>query len=121
MDVSEPQIKRIVLNRLERCSVCHHLYEPDDIRVISRKPAMWTLLVECTECPARNFVAAVLHDGDPEEAQRTLRELSQSPSLGVTVEPSSGPELPPVTSDDLLDVHEFLADFDGDFRALFGR
>ncbi|CAA9526329.1 MAG: hypothetical protein AVDCRST_MAG73-599 [uncultured Thermomicrobiales bacterium] len=120
MDVSEPQIKRIVLNRLERCSVCHHLYEPDDIRVITRKPAMWTLLVECTECPARNFVAAVLQDGDPEEAQRTLRELSRSSAFGDEFPSVPEPVSPPVSTDDLLDLHEYLADFDGDFRKLFG-
>ncbi len=73
---SEVQIKRIVLDRMERCSICHRDFGPDDIQVISRKPDLWTMLVECDECHARNFVAAVLNDGDPEEAQVALRRLN---------------------------------------------
>jgi len=30
-------------------------------------------------------------------------------------------EKPPISQDDVLDIHRFLADFDGDFEALFGR
>jgi hypothetical protein len=28
---------------------------------------------------------------------------------------------PPITADDVLDVHEFVKGFDGDFEALFAR
>jgi hypothetical protein len=126
---SEVQIKRIVLNRMERCVVCHREFEVDDIHVISRKPDIWTMLVECTECHARNFVAAVLNDGDPQEAQLALRRLTQD-ALGSTeedegsfVEPFVASEAPPagerVTAGDVVDMHEFLEAFDGDFRELF--
>src|SRR3712207_7471051 len=64
-------------SRMERCVVCHREFEPDDIHVISRKPDIWTMLVECTECHARNFVAAVLNDGDPHEAQRSEEHTSE--------------------------------------------
>jgi hypothetical protein len=88
---SEVRIKRIVLNRMERCIVCHHQFETDDITVISRERDMWTMLVECTDCHARNFVAAVLNDGDPEEAQLALRRLSERAfrSYRVTLSPTS--------------------------------
>ena len=121
---SEVQIKRIVLNRMERCVVCHREFEADDIHVISRKPDIWTMLVECTECHARNFVAAVLNDGDPQEAQLALRRLTQD-VLGAAEdeEPDIGSEAPAtgerVTDGDVVDMHEFLQDFDGDFRSLF--
>lgn len=122
---SEVQIKRIVLNRMERCAVCHREFGPDDIHVISRKPDLWTMLVECDECHARNFVAAVLNDGDPEEAQLALRRLSESAlkSAEEPSEPAIVSEAPldgePVTAGDVVDVHEFLREFDGDFRSLF--
>ena len=127
MDTPDIQIKKIVLNRMARCSVCHHTYVPDDIHVLSRKPEMWMMLVECAECRARNFVAAVLNDGDPAEAQRQLRRLSEDATRGsdgpddpVLDAPTEAPPArPPVSAEDVLDVHEFLATFDGDFRRLF--
>jgi hypothetical protein len=87
------------------------------------------MLVECTECHARNFVAAVLNDGDPQEAQLALRRLTQD-ALGSTVEdegsfiePYVESEAPSVgervTAGDVVDMHEFLESFDGDFRELF--
>jgi hypothetical protein len=121
---SEVQIKRIVLNRMERCIVCHREFETDDIHVISRKPDIWTMLVECTECHARNFVAAVLNDGDPQEAQLALRRLTQD-ALGTPeeeeaiIETEAPMEGERVTAGDVVDMHQFLDSFDGDFRALF--
>ncbi|MBA2277521.1 MAG: hypothetical protein H0W06_07115 [Chloroflexia bacterium] len=120
---SEVQIKRIVLDRMERCSICHRDFGPDDIHVISRKPDLWTMLVECDECHARNFVAAVLNDGDPEEAQVALRRLNESALKKTSAEPEIPSEVPPggdpVTAGDVVDIHEFLRDFEGDFRAMF--
>ena len=126
MDASnapDQQIKRIVLHRMDRCAVCHRAFELDDIRVLSRKPDMWMMLVECTDCHARNFVAAVLNDGDPDEARLALRRLSDEAGAQHRFEPA-GPvaePVPPVTIDDVLDLHEFLADFDGDFKRLFAQ
>ncbi len=125
---SEVHIKRIVLNRMERCAVCHRSFNSDDIHVISRKPDMWTMLVECTDCHARNFVAAVLNDGDPQDAQLALRQLSEkairkiqdsdvSEELAIELEAPIDGE--PVQAGDVVDMHEFLKDFDGDFRRIF--
>lgn len=122
---SEVKIKQIVLNRMERCVVCHHEFHPDDIHVISRKPEMWTMLVECTDCHARNFVAAVLNDGDAEEAQLALRKLSEKSvkklaepePLAIELEASRRGD--PITAGEVVDMHQFLDDFDGDFRTLF--
>jgi hypothetical protein len=121
MDTSEKQIKRIVLDRMERCSVCHREFETEDVRVLSRKSDMWMLMVSCSECHARNFVAAVIGDGDAEEAQLALRRLGEEhvrSKLDIELE-SDAETGEPVTVDDVLEVHEFLQDFDGDFQALF--
>ncbi len=121
MDTSEKQIKRIVLDRMERCSVCHRGFETDDVHVLSRKSDMWMLMVSCSECHARNFVAAVIGDGDAEEAQLALRRLGEEhvhPQADIEIESDEEPG-DPVSIDDVLGVHEFLQGFDGDFQALF--
>lgn len=122
MDTSEKQIKNIVLNRMERCAVCHHLFAPEDIHIVSRKPDLWTMVVACGECHSRNFVAAVLGDGDPAQAQLALRKLSEQGASDVDdIVPEHGPGAAgePVGIDDVLEMHDFLKRFDGDFQRLF--
>ncbi len=121
MDTSEKQIKRIVLDRMERCSVCHRPFDPDDVQVLSRRSDMWMLMVSCEECHARNFVAAVIGDGDAEEAQLALRRLGEEHLRAkIDIEPQID-DIPydPVSVDDVLEMHGFLQEFDGDFNALF--
>ena len=120
MDTSEKQIKRIVLNRMERCAVCHRVYAPEDIHVVSRRADMWMMVVACAECHARNFVAAVIGNGDPGEAQLALRRLSrQHAEQPVDLPDTASDAAAPVTVDDVIDMHEFLKGFDGDFQRLF--
>lgn len=123
----EPDVtmKRIVLDRMERCSVCHRHFSTDDVHIINRQPDMWTMLVECTDCHSRNFVAALMNDGDPSEARLALRRLSDS--VADELEPAAPeidpadtlPEGEPVSAADVVDMHTFLDAFDGDFKRLF--
>lgn len=123
----EPDVtmKRIVLDRMERCSVCHRDFSTDDIHIINRQPDMWTMMVECTDCHSRNFVAALMNDGDPGEARLALRRLSSAASqqlAGTNQELDPADILPdgdPVSASDVVDMHDFLNEFDGDFKSLF--
>jgi len=123
---SEVHIKKIVLDRIERCAVCHREFGTQDIHVISRRPEMWTMLVECEDCHSRNFVAAVMNDGDPQEAQLALRRLTEEAVGKIPTfekEPIAElvevPEGPTVNAGDVVDMHQFLDEFDGDFQRLF--
>lgn len=121
MDASEGQIKRIVLNRMGRCRVCHRTYTDEDVSIVSRKPDMWMMVVECVDCHAKNFVAAVLNEGDPAQAEIALRRLSDD-LQGETVIEAEAPERgEPVTAGDVVDMYRFLQSFDGDFVAFFRR
>ena len=82
---------------------------------------MWMLMVSCGECQARNFVAAVIGDGDAEEAQLALRRLGEEHVRTRTdIEPEDeGESGEPVSVDDVIEIHQFLQGFDGDFKALF--
>jgi hypothetical protein len=122
MDASEGQIKRIVLRRLGRCRVCHREYTDHDVKIVSRNPDMWMMVVECGECHARNFVAAVLNEGDPGQAELALRRMSGGePEFQRAAEFDQPDEVPatPVTAADVADMHRFLESFNGDFRSLF--
>jgi DNA-directed RNA polymerase subunit RPC12/RpoP len=123
----EPDVtmKRIVLDRMERCSVCHRHFSTDDVHIINRQPDMWTMLVECTDCHSRNFVAALMNDGDPTEARLALRRLSDSVAEAAIEEPVVDPADTlspgaPIDAGDVVDMHTYLDEFDGDFKRLFG-
>jgi hypothetical protein len=105
-----------------RCRVCHRSYTDEDVSIVSRKPDMWMMVVECLDCHAKNFVAAVLNEGDPEQAELPLRRMSADTELALEdeleLEPD-GPPSSPVTPADVADMHRFLSEFDGDFIRLF--
>ena len=122
------QIKHIVLQQLSRCVVCHREYEVSDITSVQRKPGVWTLMVECDQCHSRNYIAAVTAEGSAEDAMLEVRSLTQRALRGddrstdeendaITSEaPLTGDR---VTAGDVVDMHAFLDEFDGDFSALF--
>lgn len=121
--VPDRQIKKKVIDRMRRCGICHREFVPDDIKVVSRRPAVWTMVVECDECHARSFVAAMLQDGDPTVAREALQHLSEGRDLSLDEfdarQESVIESAPAVDTDDVLDMHEFLREFAGDFSGLF--
>jgi mono/diheme cytochrome c family protein len=129
MDSSENQIKQNILERMDRCSVCHRGFAADDLKVIRRERGFWVVAVTCSDCHNRNLVAAVLNDGDTAEARSALRELSRSAGYGISFDDESALPIDeasitealgdPVTADDVLEMHEYLNEFDGDFKGLF--
>ena len=126
MEISEGHIKKMVVRRLDRCRVCHRNYQAGDVNVISRQDEMWMMSVECPDCHARNFVAAVLNEGDPAQAEIALRRLTElnqqlQPVASLEhIEISDAVEPPEfVSPSDVVDMHQFLEEFDGDFLAMF--
>jgi len=122
------QLKYMVLQQLNRCVVCHREYEVTDITSIQRKPGVWTLMVECEQCHSRNYIAAVTADGTAEDAMievqsltsQALREASLRTLGAGDIDTETDREQgEPVSAADVVDMHEFLKDFDGDFERLF--
>lgn len=114
MEDDRRDIKQIVLSVLEECSQCHHPHSIDDFRVVGRNGNLWVLTTRCSRCSAQAFVAAVVGDYGVEVADADTEWVEED-------EERDEHEADPVTVDDVLDMHEFLESFDGDFRALFSR
>ncbi|MGA7672748.1 MAG: hypothetical protein WBW04_20195 [Nitrolancea sp.] len=111
MDSNEFDVRRTVVSVLEQCSNCKQQYSLDDARVIERQGELWVLSVHCSHCEAQAYVAAVV-DGEGAEVDE-MNRADEPDSEGATEES--------VSVDDVLDLHEFLDTFDGDFAALFHR
>jgi len=130
MDTSDNQIRRIVVERMDRCTVCHRRFVEDDVEVVSRKSDVWLMIVQCKDCHSRSFAAVVGESSSAIDTESLIGFRSDG-SIEITFEMDAdmfdtdmaGAEeiesAPAVDIDDLLEMHEFLESFDGDFDSLF--
>jgi hypothetical protein len=108
VDADEKQIKEMVVASIGKCVACGTSYGVDGITVLGHQGDLWFLMVACTSCSSHALVAALIKEG---KAQ-TLQGVDEAKSLLSK---------DPVTGDDVLDIHEFLQNFDGDFARLFDQ
>lgn len=93
-----------------RCSNCRQRFDRSRFAVITRQERLWVVSARCASCKApQMFWVSVREKLDAPPSEKSVAELSRLNTL------------PPVSHDDVLDMHEFLARFDGDFRSLFAR
>jgi hypothetical protein len=91
------------------CAVCQHHYEPGDVQIVDHRGEIWVMAVKCNHCGTQGLIFAMIKEGEKPEivSELTAREWAKFR------------EMPQIDADDLLDVHEFLRDFEGDFVSLF--
>lgn len=100
-------IRRLVATM--KCAVCGRRYTASNINVLGHKDEMWFLSVSCPACNTYGLVAAVIK-GDKEPAFVT--DLTEA-------EYAKFKSSEHIHADDVLDIHNVLKDFDGDFIKLF--
>jgi hypothetical protein len=107
--VEEGLIKRLMTSI--KCGVCGHRYGVDNINVLSHDQDLWFLSAICSSCHTRCLIAATVREGKAPEVitDLTEAELRRFRNAGK------------LTADDVLDMHDFLKNFDGDFSRLFDR
>ena len=107
-------MKERVIRRLMasiKCSSCEQQYEEYDIDVLGHNEDMWFLRVRCSSCHTESLVAAVIREDKMPEVVTDLAEAEVNKFINMDV----------VGADDVLDIHNFLKNFDGDFYRLFGQ
>lgn len=109
MDQEERYIKEVVVASIGKCVGCGRPYDTDNITVLGHQDDLWFLMIVCRGCSSHGLVAAVLRDNKP----TVLTELTEEECIRFQ-------QAPKVSADDVLEVHEFLREFDGDFATLFG-
>ena len=88
------------------CSVCGTNHARSDIRVLGKLDAAWIVRVTCAKC--RTSFKLLVHVDEQRVAVSSVKE-----------EPAS--RRPPVTTDDVIDAHDFLESFEGDVQTLLAR
>ena len=115
---SEPEIpldeeekRRLIIQLVTqlRCVDCGRLYDPEDFDLVHRLDEVWVLSTRCRHCDELCHVVVYMR-----------LDLEPEPVIDLTPdELEAAQEWQPISSDDLLDVHAFLQEFDGDFDLLF--
>lgn len=112
------EVRRIVLSVVEDCVQCRQRFSLDDMRVVGRNGSLWVLAVRCPECATQSFVAAVVgeHDDGTTVEAAAIDLIEEEDAFEPLIDNAD-----PVTVDDVLDMHRFLDDFDGNFLRHFNR
>ena len=94
-----------------KCSSCGKFYEVDNVEVLGHHESLWFLSVFCPKCRSQYLIAAVVSE---EKAIEVISDLTEA-ELGKFKDAGE------LTADEMLDMHSFLKDFDGNFSRLFGQ
>jgi hypothetical protein len=93
----DPLDHRLALPDGLRCTVCDERVPAERLQLLAWRDELVFLQIDCGACLSTTlgFVVSGVADGQP-----------------------GSPEPPPISSDDVLDMHQFLASWRGDLSAL---
>ena len=92
-----------------KCGICGQHFEIDNIKVLGYKDDVWFLNVFCPACHTQALVVATIKEGRPPEIVTDLTKAELAKFAQAS----------PVSADDVLNLHGFLDNFEGDFVKLF--
>ena len=92
-----------------KCGMCGNQYQSGNVNILGHKEDLWFLSVFCPSCKTQGLVAAGVKEGKVTEVLTEPTPEEQKKLSMAT----------PLSSDDLMDMHSFLSDFNGDFGSLF--
>lgn len=93
------------------CGVCGQQYDAANIKILDQEDGLWVLSVYCGSCGTQGLIAAVVQDGNITDVITDLTEAEYERFDGSQA----------VGMDDVLEMHGFLKEFDGDFSGLFSQ
>jgi hypothetical protein len=105
--MEESLIKRLIATI--KCGTCGRKYEEGNVEVIEHADGLWFLRVYCSFCNVKCLVAAIIRKNEKPEVITDLTEM----------ELEKFRDSEEIREDDLLDMHNFLKVFNGDFPRLF--
>lgn len=106
---NEGIIKRLMSS--VKCPVCGQRYEEAGIKILGHQEELWFLAVSCSACHTRCLVAAVIKEDVAPEIITDLTEAELEKFRNIDG----------LAADEMLDMHNFLKNFHGDFSRLFSH
>jgi hypothetical protein len=97
------------------CPACGEMYGSGRLRLLAEREGLFFVDIDCPGC-ASHTVAIVTVEAD--DAEALIADVPGAHADQSPLEPPP-PAAAPVTADDVLEMHEFLARFEGDVGSLF--
>jgi hypothetical protein len=107
--MDETLIKKMIASI--KCGSCGQNYHEDHIEIVEHNDELWFLKVSCSSCHVKCLVAAIIRENSRPEVITDLTEE----------EVEKFKKLDGVRDEDLLEMHDFLKEFDGNFPDLFEK
>ena len=107
----ENLIKRLISSL--KCNGCGSQYEIDNVDILGHQDELWFLSVFCPSCESQGLVAAVIKEEREGESGSMLDFTGDEYTRFANMEP--------IDLDEVLDMHIFLSNFDGDFARVFEK
>jgi hypothetical protein len=89
-----------------RCQVCRCSYRDEHVRVAARHDQLWVVSVRCRRCRHQQLFYFAPRDDE------IVSDLSEQEEMYFS-------SMGPLSCDEVLDMHLFLEEFNGDFKSLF--
>jgi hypothetical protein len=104
--MKEDVIRKLIASL--KCGSCGESYREAGIDVIEHKEEVWFLKVRCPACHVRSLVAAIIREDNTPAPVTDLSAAEQQRFRDAAA----------IGEEDLLEMHSFLKDFDGDLTRL---
>ncbi|CAN5776080.1 hypothetical protein BH24CHL5_BH24CHL5_03500 [soil metagenome] len=101
------------------CPACSRRYRGSRIRLLAERDGLFFVDLDCSRCGSHTVAIVSVELDESELAIADASDLGLPPEyllehLGEALPPGAAP----VTADDVLDMHQFLAGFEGDLNDL---
>jgi hypothetical protein len=105
-----------------RCAQCGKSMADCDINILAQQGNRALVRVTCTSCSDENLLQIVFQSEGEAEGEVAAAPAAQGRRRRrqVTIDEGRPEAAEPISSDELLDLHELLRDHSGDFRQLVG-
>jgi hypothetical protein len=93
-----------------QCEVCGNSYQEEDVRIVGHDGEIWVLHVNCASCHSQSLLAALMDENESGPVEPLTDLGNDEVTKFENIE---------ITSNDVLDMLNFLKGFGGSFSQLF--
>jgi hypothetical protein len=97
-----------------QCDVCGQSYQTEDVRIVGHDGEIWILHVNCGSCHSQSLLAALMDENE------NRVPIPAEPLCDLEGHETEKFENTEITSDDVLDMFNYLRGFGGSFSQLLG-
>ena len=93
-----------------KCTSCGQNYQMRDVKILGNHQDLYFLQVSCSSCHSRFLITAVINQSRNPDIVSDLTDAEFTKFKNSRA----------LNANDVLDMHSYLKEFDGDFSGLFG-